>query len=103
MFEAVVPDEIPAPLRLTRTIGVLVLLAVAAVVFSYLGAFAVTTVLVNADLLDKWPPGVDPRPRWMLLSLGYIGGTFCVIAMLLKWTSWRQMKCLDAAGEDDCL
>ena len=101
MFEAVPEDEIPSPLRLTRTLIVLGLLAIAAVVFSYLGAFAVTTALVNADLLDKWPPGIDPRPRWMLMSLGYISITFCSIATFLKWTSWLQMRRLDATGEED--
>lgn len=101
MFEAVPEEEIPSPLRLTRTLAVLALLGIAIVVFSYLGAFAVTTALVNADLLDKWPPGIDPRPRWMLMSLGYTSGTLCALAALLKLTSWLQLRRLDATGDDD--
>ena len=46
------PPEKP---RLLRTLTVIILLMIAALVFSYLGAFAVTDALAKADLIESWP------------------------------------------------
>ena len=81
--------------RLARTLFVLLLLAVAAVAYSYLGAFALTSMLLSADLINHWPLDADPRPRWMLMSLAGMVGTFLLLALFFKWTGWRQMRYLD--------
>ena len=86
------PPAKPHPLR---TLTVIVLLLIAAMVFSYLGAFAVTDALVKADLIESWPVQHDPRMRWMMTGFGYCVGSFFVIAVLMKWSSWRQMRSLD--------
>ena len=96
-----VEDEVDPPRRGPRTINVLALLAAAAAVFSYLGAFAVVNALVAAGLLDKWPPDRDPRLRWMLLAFASLIGAFLLVALLFKWTSWRQTKRLDSLSEAD--
>ena len=91
MFET--PSIQPRPVRhLPRTLAVLVLLATAAASFSYLGAFAFTGLLVSADLLDRWPPNADPRPRWMTIAFAAMIGVFLLVGLCCKWTSWRQAR-----------
>jgi hypothetical protein len=94
--EAVESPESPRPRALTLA----ALLGGVSLVFSYLGAFAVTNALVAADLLEKWTPGSDPRPRWMLR--GFVGSmiAFAAIAALLKW-SGRQVHRIDEPEESD--
>lgn len=85
----------------SRTINVLLLLTVAALVFSYLGAYAVTNTLVGANMLSHWPDGEDPRPRWMLTSFVSIMCLFTIAAALLRILSGRQLRSLDAIGDAD--
>jgi hypothetical protein len=95
-------DEIDAPpLRKAHTMNVLVLLLVAAAVFSYLGAYAATNALVAANLLNPWPAGDDPRPRWMLDGFVSLLTLFTGVATFLKWSSGRQLRRLDAMEEDE--
>ena len=76
------------------------LLGGVSLLFSYLGAFAVTNALVAADLLEKWPPGHDPRPGWMLR--GFVGSllAFGLIAAWLKW-SGRKVTRTDDLDEPE--
>ena len=101
MFEYPLQIEIRQRFRLTRTVTVLGLLTLAALAFSYLGAFAISEALVRADLIDSWTPEHDPRPHWMMVSFSTMTGTFCAIGSLLKWTSGRQMRRLDAISNDE--
>jgi hypothetical protein len=84
----------------SRPWTLMALLAGVALVFSYLGAFAVTNALVAADVVEKWAPGSDPRPRWMIS--GFVASMigFGLIAMLLKW-SGRQMQRIDDLEEPE--
>lgn len=82
-----------------RTLNVLVLLAAVALIFSYLGAYAVTNALVKADLLDKWPPGSDPRPRWMMISFAGMLGLFILAGGFLRWSTNRQLHRMDVMEE----
>ena len=103
MFEAIPEEEPVAPVgsRIVGTIKVAVLLLTAALLFSYLGAFALANALVSADLLEHWPAGHDPRPRWMITAFVALTGAFSIIGAWLKWTSWRQMRRLDTIANDD--
>jgi hypothetical protein len=80
--DAVDSPQSPRPRALTLA----ALLGGVSLVFSYLGAFAVTNALVAADLIEKWSPGHDPRPAWMLR--GFVGSLvgFALIAGLLRWS-----------------
>jgi NhaP-type Na+/H+ or K+/H+ antiporter len=82
-----------------HTLNVLVLLAGVAVIFSYLGAYAVTNALVKADLIQKWPPGSDPRPRWMLIAFVAMLVSFVVIGGFLRWSTNRQLRGMDSMEE----
>lgn len=92
-IEPVVPER-------PRTINVLILLAVAALVFSYLGAYAVTNALVGAKIIPLWPANDDPRPRWMLFGfvgfMVFFGGS----ALVLRFISSRHLKSLDALADE---
>jgi hypothetical protein len=100
MFEYPLQNEIRQRYRLMRTALVFGLLTVAALAFSYLGAFAISELLVRAGVIEPWTPDRDPRWHWMVVSFGTMTGGFCLIALLLKWTTGRQMKRLDALSED---
>ncbi len=91
----------PAATPRTRTINVLILLVLAALVFSYLGAYAVTNTLVNADMLPRWPAGQDPRPRWMLTGFFTLLGVFGTAAICFRVLSGRQLRSLDALADAD--
>ena len=93
--------ELDSPQPRPRTATVLALLLAAAAVFSYLGAFAVSNALVAAGLMDKWAADSDPRPRWMLLGFTSLTGAFILLALLFKWSSWRQNKRMDALADAD--
>jgi len=88
-----------APQRGASTINVLVLLVVAAVVFSYLAAYALTNALLKAGLVDPWSPDHDPRPRWMLICFGIVMSLFLVMSALLRWSSNRQLRAMEAMEE----
>ena len=98
-MEDIYEENPPPRSRPFRTLTVFVLLLIAALVFSYLGAFAVTDALAKADLIESWSAEHDPRMRWMMNSFGYCVGTFLVIAILMKWSSWRQMQNVDELDE----
>jgi hypothetical protein len=86
--------------RLAGTIKVVVLLLIVALLFSYLGAFALTNALVSVDLLDRWPANRDPRPAWMLKGFASLTAVFTILAVWLKWTTWRQLRRMDAMDKD---
>jgi predicted PurR-regulated permease PerM len=94
-------DTATTPTQSPRTVNVLVLLAVVAAVFSYLGAYAGTNALLKAELIEKWPPGHDPRPKWMLI--GFVGmlAALLIVGVLLRWSSNRQLRRLDAMEDNE--
>jgi hypothetical protein len=69
-------DDPTAPPPPPRTRNVLAMLALMAVTFSYLGAYAVPTALVAEQVMSPWPREHDPRPRWLLIG-------FCVTMLVL--------------------
>jgi len=81
-------DFAPRP----RTMTVLSLLAVAAATFSYLGAFAVTNALANADIIPPIPRDPDPRLRWAAIGFVSLMLSFGVIAFFLRQMSRRQFR-----------
>ena len=84
-----------------RTLTVLGVLVVAAGVLSYLGAYAVTNALLAAEVLERWPAGTDPRPRWLLTCFVSLLLGFAAAAMLFRVVSRRQLRRLDALADDE--
>lgn len=79
-----------------RSGTVLVFLAAAAIIFSYIGCYAVTNALVAANMMGEFSPGSDPRPRWMITTFGVLFGVFIVFAGLFRLTNARQMRRIDS-------
>ncbi len=92
-------DEEASPSK-ARTTSVLLLLTLAALTFSYLGAFAVGGALVDSDVLPHWVPGHDPRPRWMLCLFGVLLGASMLVSMIARILSRRQLSRIDAMAEE---
>jgi len=64
-------SETPPPPQATpRALTVLAMLALAALTFSYLGAYAVTNALVAENVISPFAQGRDPRPRWRQATPG---------------------------------
>ena len=99
MFDMIHEENIATPSGWPKTLLVVLLLMLAALVFSYLAAFAVTGALLNADLIDHWPPNRDPRPRWMLIGFSSMTGAFLLVGGLTQISTWRQSRRLDAMAD----
>jgi hypothetical protein len=86
-----------------KIVVVLGLLTLAASTFSYLGAYAVTSALANAQMIPPISRDHDPRLRWALCSFVIIMTLCGVVALLLRLVSRRQFqridKMLDAEDE----
>jgi hypothetical protein len=88
-------DDESLPDTRPRTSSVLILLVVAAGLFSYIGAYPMTNALAGANLIAPITSDHDPRPIWagsafvaMLLAAG-------MIALALRFMSRQQLKRID--------
>src|SRR5262245_47679202 len=68
--------------RRPKTLNVLVLLAIAAFVFSYLWAYCLTDALVAADMRAPLPRDGDPRPRWLVTGWLALTTVFALVGWL---------------------
>lgn len=82
-----------------RTGLVVLLLVAAAAVLSFLVAYGLTGVLVEAEVLSAWPPHADPRPRW--LAMGFVGllSVFVAAAIAVRQLSRWQLRQIDAMAD----
>ncbi len=78
-----------------KTATVVTLLVGAALILSYLAAYAVTNALVAADVISAWPRDRDPRPRWMGVGFFALIGLFTVIGAVVRVMSRRQLHKID--------
>jgi hypothetical protein len=96
-----VPDLEPAssPLaesaRRPSTVVVLALLAGVALIFSYLIAYAMTNALVAAEVITRWAPTADPRPRYFAKTFFGLMGVFVMGGTIARLTTRRQMRRLE--------
>src|SRR5689334_12214220 len=90
----------PALKRPPRTITVLLLLVGGAGTLSYLGSYAITTVLAASDLIPRWTPDHDPRPRWMLMSFAILLGGFALLGGVARLLAGRQLRRIEAMDKD---
>ena len=84
-----------------RTATVVVLLVGAALILSYLAAYAVTNVLVAADVIPDWSRDRDPRPRWMAIGFLTLTGLFVAAGATMRVLSRRQLRSIDQMEETD--
>ena len=84
-----------------RTFTVLVQIAVAAVIFSYVAAFAVPSALAKAEVIKRWPAGSDPRSRWFVIAFIIIMGIFMCFGAVVRFASRRQLRSIDAMEQAD--
>jgi membrane associated rhomboid family serine protease len=91
-------ESAPAAPR-PRTATVLTLLAGAAAIFSYLGAYAMVSALLKAEMLKPWPPTHDPRPKWFIISFAILLCLFSLIGLAARFTSDRQLRRIDEMDE----
>jgi hypothetical protein len=84
----------------SRTAFVVVLLALAAFTFSYLGAFCVPEALASQNIITRWQPGHDPRPHWMAISFVALTVLFCGSGLTARIMSWRQLRRIDSMADE---
>lgn len=72
----------------------------AALTFSYLGAYAVGGALVDSDVLAHWPSGHDPRPRWMACLFAALLAASLLVSSVARYLSRRQLSRIDAMAEE---
>ena len=95
-------DDADALVAKPHTATVLLLLMIAAATFSYLGAYAVTTALANAEIIRPISHEHDPRLRWAMIGFVSLMCSFGVIAAVLRTVSRSQFRRIDQMndGED---
>jgi hypothetical protein len=92
-------ESAPAPSR-PKTATVLGLLAVAAAVLSYLGAYAMPKALVAAEVLKPWPANQDPRPAWFAVGFVVLIVLFCLIGFLARLSSARHLRQIERMEQE---
>jgi hypothetical protein len=93
-------DEYPQLISVLRTILVLILLVLAAAVFSYLWAYALGDAMVAGHLSAPVESGPDMRPGEMEHAFIVIMSVLLLGAAFLKWSSGRQIRRIDAMNND---
>jgi uncharacterized membrane-anchored protein len=84
-----------------QTATVVSLLVGAALILSYLAAYAVTNALVAADVISPWPRDRDPRPRWMGFGFFALITVFTVVGAGVRVLSRRQLHKIDEMETSD--
>lgn len=92
-------DPLPSEAR-PRTGAVVGLLAGGALIISYLFAYCLVNALVAAEVISRWQPNHDPRPRFFLGAFVALLGSFSGFAFLARTVSRRQMSKIDAMESD---
>jgi hypothetical protein len=93
-------DENDGAASKRKTLAVLLLLLITALVLSYLWAYGLSDALAAGLLMSPVGPDSDPRPVEMAQTFGVIMALFLFGAGMLKWTSSRQLKRIDAMNRE---
>src|SRR5688500_2953632 len=81
------------------TVSVLGLLVVTSFTFSYLGTYALSRVLIQAEMVRPWSGDVDPRPRWLAIMFCVLLGTFGLLGTAARLLSKRHLKRIDQMAD----
>ncbi len=99
-MEIMLEDEDKPGMKPPRTTKVMVVLAVFAVVLSWISCYAIPNALVAADVLKPFGTHeADPRPRWMVTAFVVIFAALGLFGMLLGWMSRRQLRKIDSTAD----
>jgi hypothetical protein len=98
--EALSDEEGVLAVAKPNTVTVLGLLALTSLTFSYLGAYAVSGALVQAEVLHRWQPGSDPRPKWLVAGFVLLLTAFVGIGGLARFLSRRELRHIDEMSEE---
>ena len=98
--EALCEMEGVAAVAKPNTVTVLGLLALTSLTFSYLGAYAVAGALVQAEVLHRWQPGHDPRPKWLVAGFVLLLIAFVGVGGLARFLSRRELRQIDEMSEE---
>jgi hypothetical protein len=83
-----------------HALTVLMLLSLAAFVFSYLIAYALPGALISYDLMSPSTIGDDPRSRDMLMSFAALMTLFTLVTFAARLLSSRQLRRIDAMSDE---
>jgi hypothetical protein len=92
-------QDIIQPPQPPRTLVVLGLLALTALTFSYLAAYALTNALIAAQVVQPWPHDHDPRPRRLVIGFCVLMLIFMALGEVLRRLSKSQFKAIDEMAE----
>ena len=81
-------------------VQVLCLLVLTAFALSYLAAYAFTDSLLQADILQQWTPGSDPRPRLLAMCFVTLLSIFGTLGVLFRLVSSRELRSIDALANE---
>jgi hypothetical protein len=84
-----------------KTGMVIGLLAGAALIISFLFAYCVMNALAASDVIARWKPGADPRPKYFVLSFITVSALFGVIGFFARASSKRHLNKIDAMESDE--
>ena len=97
-MDAVNTDSFDGPRA--STVQVLGLLVMTAFALSYLGAYAFTNALLQADILQQWAPGSDPRPRLLATCFVTLLAVFGMLGCVFRLMSSRELRSIDALANE---
>jgi hypothetical protein len=98
--EAMSDPEAGVELPKANTATVIGLLGLTSLTFSYLGAYAVSGALVRAEVLHRWRPDADPRPKWLILGFCVLLTAFVGIGTLARHLSRRELRQIDEMSDE---
>ena len=87
--------ESAASVERPRTASVLVLLALTAAIFSYLGAYAMANALVAAEVIKPWPRDHDPRLMWFAAGFVMLMSVFLAVGAVARKLSAANLHEID--------
>jgi hypothetical protein len=89
-----------AELARPKTGAVVGLLAGAAIIVSYLFAYCLINALVAAEVISRWQPGHDPRPKFFMGAFVTMLALFSGVGFMARTMSRRQMTKIDEMESD---
>lgn len=88
-----------SPPQPPRTLTVLGMLALTALTFSYLAAYALTNAFVAAQVIQPWPRDHDPRPRRLVIGFCVLMLIFMVLGEVFRRISKNEAKAIDEMAD----